>query len=119
MVTFSKNLNGYYQIQIPYVKKNGKQDVFSKTFKPAPNLTPEEEEKELERYAFGMHLALLMQLEEDRRPGSMEMFRKRLKKFINVHFFNRKKKKNKSENHSAGINFPVCSKNTNQRGRKI
>ena len=119
MVTVNKDSNGYYQIQIQYVKKNGKQDIFSMTFRPAPNLTPDEEEKELERYAFGARLALLIQLEEDRKPSNMEMFRMRLKKFINVHFFNRKKKKNKSENHSAGIDFPVCSKNTNQGGRKI
>ena len=119
MVTVNKDSNGYYQIQIPYVKKNGRQDVFSMTFRPTPDLTPDEEEKELERYAFFAHLALLVQLEEDRRPSSMEMFRMRFKNFINVHFFNRKKKKNKSENHSAGINFPVCSKNTNQGGRKI
>ncbi len=119
MVTVNKDSNGYYQIQIPYVKKNGKQDVFSKTFKPAPNLTQEEEEKELERYAFGVHLTLLMQLEEDRRPGSMEMFRMRLKKFINAHFLNRRKKKNSAENHSAGINFPVCSKNTTKGGERF
>jgi hypothetical protein len=115
MVTFSKDSNGYYQIQIPYIKKNGKKDVFSKTFKPTPNLTPDEEEKELERYAF----LLFIQLEENRRPGRMEFFRMRLKKFINAHFLNRRKKKNSAENHSAGINFPVCSKNTTKGGERF
>lgn len=90
MASFYRKPNGSYLIRVSDGIKNGKPYTVSKIFKPTPNVSRKEQEKEVEEFAV-LFEALVHsdQYVSGVKSNNAKKFGMTLKEFVDTHYFNR------------------------------